>query len=113
MGVVGSDGRCVLTAAAAAKPTIGEYGRTFGVGAGVKDETWRSMTNSCVAFVSVTIFVRSVDDSWLGLCACLLRGWWPFSFAAAATTVAAGVGAEPLVVTAPRVLRAFDSWMTV
>lgn len=39
MGVAGSDGRCVLTAAADAKPTIGEYGRTFGVGAGVNDET--------------------------------------------------------------------------
>lgn len=87
---------------------MGEYGRMLGVGAGEKDETWRSMTNSCVAFVSVTIFVRSVDDSWLGLCACLLWGW-PFSFAAVAAKVAAGVGVEPLTVTAPRVLRVFDS----
>lgn len=38
---------------------IGEYGR--GVEA-EKEETWRRMTNSCVAFVSVTIFVRSVDE---------------------------------------------------
>ena len=65
---------CVPTteAAAAAKPTMGEYERIEGVGAGEKEETWRSMTNSCVAFVSFTIFVRSVDESWLGFCACLL-----------------------------------------
>ena len=78
------------------KPTIGEYERRPGVGAGEKEDTWRSMTNSCVAFVSRTIFVRSVDES-------------GFALAAPAAIDAAGV--EPAVV--PRVLSARDSWMTV
>ena len=80
---------------------MGEYERTPGVGAGEKDETWRSMTNSCVAFVSRTIFVRSVDESGFGL-AC---AGWPAAIEAA--------GVEPLPPAAPRVLSAFDSWMTV
>ena len=46
---------------------MGEYERRPGVGAGENEETWRSMTNSCVAFVSRTIFVRSVEDSALAL----------------------------------------------
>ena len=80
---------------------MGEYERMPGVGAGEKDETWRSMTNSCVAFVSLTIFVRSVDESGFGLAA----GAWPAAIAAA--------GVEPPPPAAPRVLSAFDSWMTV
>lgn len=47
----------------APRPTMGEYERNPGVGAGENDETWRSITTSCVAFVSRTIFVRSVDES--------------------------------------------------
>ena len=83
-------------AAAAAKPTIGEYERIEGVGAGENEETCRRMTNSCVAFVSCTILVRSVDESGL------------FAPAPAAINAA---GVEPAVV--PRVLSASDSWMTV
>ena len=72
------------------------------------------MTNSCVAFVSFTIFVRSVDESWLGFCACLLRPCpCPFVWEAAKADAGVGVELRPLTCAAPRVLRECDSWMTV
>ena len=57
------------------------------------------MTNSDVAFVRRTIFVRSVVESGFGVLALAV------SFAIAAAGVAPG--------TVPRVLRARESWMTV
>lgn len=43
-----------------ASTTMGEYGRGFG--AGENEETCRSITKSCVALVSFTMFVRNADE---------------------------------------------------
>ena len=40
---------------------MGEYGR--GVDAGEKEDTCRSITKSCVALVSFTMFIRRADES--------------------------------------------------
>jgi hypothetical protein len=40
---------------------MGEYDR--GVDEGENDDTWRSMTNSSVEFVSVTILLRNADET--------------------------------------------------
>ena len=82
--------------ACAARPTMGEYERKPGVGAGENEETCRSMTNSCVAFVSFTIFVRRVNDS-----GCAGAAWLPLPLLWPAAIDAA--------VVVPRVLSAFDS----
>ena len=101
---------------AALRPTIGENERRPGVGACENEETCRRMTNSCVAFVSCTILVRSVDESALALafvaalgCAAA-PGPEADGVAAAAAAEAAAADDPPVM---PRVLRALDSWMTV
>lgn len=92
----------------APRPTMGEYERNPGVGAGENDETWRSITNSCVAFVSCTIFVRRVDERVLPAAGAPLVGCRP---GVPGTVTDAGAPEGPPGV--PRVLTAFDSCMTV
>ena len=89
------------------RPTMGEYERRPGVGAGENEETWRSMTNSCVAFVRCTIFARSVTES--GLFAPP-----PFRLPLVLLLlVPFGVGVAEAAEVVPRVLSACESWMTV